>query len=79
MSSKIKFELNSVGVKSILKSSEARSLCAQKASEIVSRCGAGYGADTYVGSSRVNAMVFADSAKAQKDNSENNTLLKAVR
>lgn len=79
MSSKIKFELNSAGVKSILKSAEARSLCAQKASEIVSRCGAGYGSDTFVGSNRVNAMVFADSAKAKKDNSENNTLLKAMR
>lgn len=79
MSNKIKVELNSEGVRQLLKSQEIKSMCAQKASEIVLRCGSGFGTDTYVGSNRVNAMVFAETAEAKKRNSRDNTLLKALR
>lgn len=79
MSNKIKVELNGEGVRQILKSQEVKALCAQKASEVVSRCGSGFGSDTFVGANRVNAMVFADTAEAKKRNSKDNTLLKALR
>ena len=51
----------------------------EKATAIKNRAGEGYGQDVYVGKSRANAMVYADSYKAKKDNMKNNTLLKAVR
>lgn len=79
MSKNFKFELNRNGVKELLKSQEMKSICAEKAAQIVSRCGAGYGSDTYTGATRVNAMVYASTSKAKRDNAENNTILKAMR
>lgn len=46
---------------------------------ILQRCGEGYNRDVYVGKRRANAMVYADSYQAKKDNMKNNTLLKALR
>ena len=43
------------------------------------RCGDGYEMTTHVGKNRVNASVHAKTIKARKDNSKNNTLLKAMR
>ena len=40
-------------------------------SAIRSRCGDGYAADDYTGKNRVNAMVYADTAAARRDNLEN--------
>lgn len=79
MSKSFKFELNRSGVRELLTSPEMKAICAEKASEIVSRCGAGYGSDTYTGKNRVNAMVYASTSEAKQDNQENNTILKALR
>ena len=51
----------------------------EKATGIKNRAGEGYAQDVYVGKTRANAMVYADSFKAKRDNKKNNTLLKAVR
>ena len=51
----------------------------EKATGIRNRAGEGYKQDTYVGKTRANAMVYADSYAAKRDNMKNNTLLKAVR
>ncbi|WP_430597002.1 hypothetical protein [Enterococcus sp. DIV0174] len=77
--SKSKFKLNHSGVGQLLKSAEMQGVLAEKATAIKNRAGEGYGQDVYVGKTRANAMVYADSYKAKRDNMKNNTLLKAVR
>ncbi|MBM6615630.1 hypothetical protein JTF06_12110 [Desemzia sp. RIT804] len=77
--SKMQFKLNSSGVSSLLKSAEMQNVLSKQASAIKNRCGEGYEQDIFVGKNRANAMVWADSYQARKENMENNTLLKAVR
>lgn len=76
---KNKFKLNYKGVGQLLKSQEMQSVLSEKAQGIQQRCGSGYETDTYVGKTRANAMVKATSISAKRDNTKNNTLLKAVR
>ena len=77
---KVKFKLNSKGVRELLQSQEMLNVCQKHANAIQSRAGDGYEVSTYSpGKTRVNARVSASSTKAVKDNLENNTLLKAVR
>lgn len=75
--SKVKFELNSAGVRELLKSQQMLDICRGYAEQIRDRAGAGYEVSTYVGKNRVNASVYADTYEARLDNYENNTLLKA--
>lgn len=75
--SKVKFELNRAGVRELLRSQEAMSVCQEYANNIRNRAGDGYEVDTYVGTNRANASVYAATYEARKDNYENNTLLKA--
>ncbi|HEP1504164.1 TPA: hypothetical protein ACQOF1_001593 [Streptococcus pyogenes] len=78
--SKFKFKLNKAGVAELMKSSEMQQVLTTKATAIRERCGlSGYAQDIHVGKNRANAMVSAKTIKAKKDNSKNNTLLKAVR
>lgn len=74
-----KFKLNRSGVRKLLKSKEMQTVLKDKATAIKGRCGSGYEQDIHVGKNRVNAMVWADSYKAKKDNSNNNTILKALK
>lgn len=76
---KVKVTLNRSGVRALLKSEEMKAACAQEAQAVCARCGTGYSTDTYTGKNRVNAMVWADTAEARRDNAENNTLLKALK
>ena len=77
--SKLRIELNGAGVRELLRSSEMKAICGEQASEIAQRCGDGYSYDTYTGQNRVNAEVRAETWEARRDNSENNTILKAMR
>lgn len=77
--SKVKIKLNRGGVGQLLKSGEMRDCVKGIADQMAQRCGTGYDSDSYVAGTRVIASVFTDTAEAAKDNSENNTLLKAVR
>lgn len=77
--SKVKFVLNRAGVRQLMQSDEMQALLKDEASAIANRCGPGYEQDIYVGKNRANAMVWADSIKAKRDNLKNNTILKAVR
>lgn len=77
--SKFKFVLNRKGVSDLMKSEQMQNVLKEKASKIHNRLGDGYGQDTYIGRNRANAMVWADSIEAKRDNSENNTILKAVK
>lgn len=76
--SKIKVELNSTGIRDLLKSGEMAAAVSAVAGYVQSRCGNDYATDSYQTPSRVVSSVFTDSAEAAKDNIENNTLLKAV-
>lgn len=76
---KMKFKLNSGGVRELLKSQEMQSVLNEKATGIKNRCGEGYAQDVYVGKTRANAMVSATTYQAKADNLRNNTILKAVK
>lgn len=75
----IQVELNSDGVRELLRSQEIMAECRAHAQAIASRAGDGYTVSTYTGVNRVNASVMAATPEAIKDNIKNNTLLKAVR
>ncbi|WEL48452.1 hypothetical protein P0G38_05125 [Enterococcus casseliflavus] len=75
----MKFKLNRSGVASLMKSTAMQGVLEEKATAIRNRAGEGYKQDTFVGKTRANAMVYADTYQAKKDNLKNNTLLKAVR
>lgn len=77
--SNIEVKLNSAGVRQLLRSEEMKNICAEHASNILQKVGSGYEMDTYIGKTRVNAMVRATTPQAMRDNLHNNTLLKAVR
>ena len=74
-----RFQLNRSGVRELLRSDELMAECSNHAKRIQNRCGDGYEMTTHVGKNRVNASVHAKTIKARKDNSKNNTLLKAMR
>ncbi|HFR3839589.1 TPA: hypothetical protein ACHWA0_001084 [Streptococcus suis] len=77
--SKMRFKLNRAGVRELLKSPEMQAVLTDKANGIRNRAGDGYESDIFVGKTRANAMVYADSIKAKRDNKKYNTLLKAVK
>ena len=79
MSDKIRVELNSEGVRELLRSSEMAAICQEQARMIANRAGEGYSVSTYTGASRVNASVMTETTEAIRDNLKNNTLLKAVK
>ncbi|XUB61318.1 hypothetical protein IGI71_002400 [Enterococcus sp. DIV1279b] len=62
-----------------MKSNQMQDVLEEKATGVRNRAGEGYKQDIYVGKTRANAMVYADTYQAKKDNMKNNTLLKAVR
>ena len=75
---KVKIELNSDGVRELLRSSEIMEVCKSHADKIAARAGSGYEVTTFTGKNRVNASVHAATEEAYRDNLKNNTLLKAV-
>lgn len=77
--SKYKFTLCKKGVRNLLRGENMQALLNEKAGQVQARCGVGYKSDSYVGRNRANAMVYADTYKAKRDNLKNNTILKALR
>lgn len=75
---KVKIELNSSGIRQLLKSEEMGQMLKQQAEQVRARCRSGYSTDLYQASSRVIAGVFAETAEAAKQNSRENMLLKAL-
>lgn len=76
---RMKFKLNRAGVRELLKSPEMQAVLTDKANGIRNRAGTGSESDIFVGKTRANAMVYADSYQAKRDNKKHNTLLKAVK
>lgn len=77
--SQVRFELDKAGVGKLLKSQDMQNVLNAHASAMLSGLGAGYETDSFVGFDRAHAVVKAVSREARRENSENNTLLKAVR
>lgn len=76
---KMKFKLNYAGVGQLLKGHEMQNVLNSYASGIASKAGSGYEIQSFIGFDRAHAIVKADTPEAKRENSENNTLLKAVR
>ena len=77
--SKFKFVLNRAGVRQLMQSEEMQVILNEKATKALNRLGGGYKSDIYIGKNRANAMVYADTYQAKRDNLKNNSILKAVR
>lgn len=73
-----KIELNSEGIRELLRSPEMGEICKEYADKAVETLGEGYEAEEYVGKGRVNASVSAVTKEAIRENSGKNTVLKAV-
>lgn len=72
------FELNLPGLNELMKSPEMQAVLTQAGNAVASAAGGDYGVRTHVASFVAIANVYPDSAKAAKDNMENNTLVKAL-
>lgn len=79
MAQNFKFVLDTAGVRELLRSPEVSNMIDGKVKEIARRAGDGYETNTMTGKNRIQGRVYAESKEAQKDNMDNNTLLKAVR
>lgn len=79
MADKMKFELNRDGVRELLRSPEMMNICKGYADNAIGRLGHGYEVTTQTGKNRVNAQVAAVTFQARRENSKDNTILKAIR
>lgn len=75
---KVKIELNSPGIRELLRSEEMQAVLEEQAEKIAERCGAGYAHDTYLTGGRAVASAFAETPEAIRDNLENNTILRSL-
>ena len=71
MANKVRIELNSEGVRELLKSPEMAAICRSHADRIAARAGTGYEVTTYTGKNRVNASVHVATKEAYRDNQSN--------
>lgn len=72
------FELNLPGLNELMKSPEMQAVLTQAGNAVASAAGGDYGVRTHVASFVAIANVYPNSAKAAKDNFENNTLVKSL-
>lgn len=77
--SKVKVELNTKGVRQLLKSHEMKNIVGDIAQNIANGAGEGYESDIKYMGTRVIASAYTATEKAMKDNKKNNTLRKAVK
>lgn len=73
-----KIELNSEGIREMLRSEECRKIVSSYADQAANRLGEGYESDSHVGKGRVNARVNAVTWKAVNGNKKDNRMIKAV-
>lgn len=76
--SETKIVLNSAGIQQLLKSAEVQALIEEITETVADNAGDGYEANYRVGKFRYIGEVKAETYEARKDNSKNNTLLKAL-
>lgn len=76
---KVRFELDKVGVGQLLKGPEMQSLLSGMGSQRASIAGDGYASAVHVFKKRAVANIYVDTPEAERDNNDNNTLLKVLR
>lgn len=76
--SKVEIELNSAGVRELLKSDEIKAACASCAATVVSNAGPNYKMESRSYPERSGYAIMPANAKGYADNMRNNTLLKAL-
>ena len=77
MSKLIRFELNSDGVRELLRGEAMQGVLMDYAQQVSKSAGDGY--SVWVGPNRANVSVSASTEEAYQDNLENNTLEKVIR
>lgn len=77
---KFRFEMNKEGVGELLKSEEMQAVLESYAAQVAKDAGPGYEPKTYIGKDRaaVSVRVEAATKEAERDNYENNTLLRSI-
>lgn len=78
MPKKVEIELNSAGVRELLKSAEIEGYCKELAQGVASRAGDGYEVTSMSGKTRANARVSTTDRHSYNSNLKYNTLLKAL-
>lgn len=74
--SDVRIELNSAGIRELLRSAEMGAIVEEHAAAIAARCGAGYEHDKKLMPGRVIASAYTADPEAMRDNLDNNTLLR---
>lgn len=77
--SKVRIELNSAGVRELLRSGEMGGIVSGLAGAAAARCGVGYASDQKLMPTRVVASVYTETAEAMRDNLQNNTILRNLK
>ena len=75
----VKIVLNKAGVRSLLCSNEAQSICEEYAGRAVQRLGEGYETEKRSYPERKGAAILPVTYQAKKDTLKNNSILKAMR
>lgn len=75
---KVKIELNSAGIRALLKGPETETCLRSEAESIASRAGRGYATDSKQMPGRVIASAYTADEEAMQDNLNNNTLLRCL-
>ena len=75
----LKVVLNTAEVHRLLRSAEMKAVCEQLANAALGRLGPGYEVNTHTGTNRVNASIAAVTPAAIRENSNENTVLKALK
>lgn len=74
----VRIELNEAGVRELMQSAEMMQICRQHANRALSSLGRGYDISEYVGKTRVNVQISAETFEAKRENMKNNSILKAL-
>lgn len=78
MSKKGRFELNRSGVRELFQCAEMQTVIGEYCQRVSNNAGSGFTYNVQT-ANRAVGRVFADTKEAEKSNSENNVLLKALR
>lgn len=73
----VRIELNSAGIRDLLRSQEFLDACVEKAEKTAAKAGDGFEVSPYVGRNRVNASVYAATEEALQKVYDN-SLLKSI-
>lgn len=78
MSKKVKVEIDLPGINAMMKSAEIQAAVDAAGAAVAQAAGTEYASSTHLASYVAICNVWPDTRKAAVDNSENNTLLKAI-